>query len=95
MFSNDTIDTAVIPAIVLKNMIPLPNNEIKIETINPRFVEAIKTSTSADRYVAILIHKNPLDEIWGFLYFHTNCEIICPSSVKNPVGSLIGIALNL
>ena len=58
MFSNDTIDTAVIPAIVLKNMIPLPNNEIKIETINPRFIEAIKDSTSKDRYVAILIHKN-------------------------------------
>ena len=33
--------------------------------------------------------------IWGFLYFHTNCEIICSSSVKNTVGSLIGIALNL
>ena len=29
------------------------------------------------------------------LYFHTNCEIICSSSVKNTVGSLIGIALNL
>ena len=33
--------------------------------------------------------------IWGFLYFHTNCEIICSSSVRNTVGSLIGIALNL
>ena len=30
-----------------------------------------------------------------FLYFHTNCEIICSSSVKNTVSSLIGIALNL
>ena len=29
--------------------------------------------------------------IRGFLYFHTNCEIICSSSVKNAVGSLIGI----
>ena len=28
--------------------------------------------------------------IGGFLYFHTNCEIICPSSVKNTIGSLIG-----
>ena len=27
-----------------------------------------------------------------FLYLHTNCEIICSSSVKNTVGSLIGIA---
>ena len=31
----------------------------------------------------------------SFLYFHTNCEIIFSSSVKNPVDSLIGIALNL
>ena len=33
--------------------------------------------------------------IQGFLYFHTHCEIICSSCVKNTVGSLIGIALNL
>ena len=33
--------------------------------------------------------------IQGFLYFHTKCEIICSSSVKNTVGSLIGLALNL
>ena len=30
-----------------------------------------------------------------FFVFHTNCEIICSSSVKNTVGSLTGIALNL
>ena len=33
--------------------------------------------------------------IRGFLYFHTNCEIICSSSVKNIPGSLIGFPLNL
>ena len=33
--------------------------------------------------------------IQGFLYFHTNCEIICSNSLKNTVCSLIGIALNL
>ena len=33
--------------------------------------------------------------IQGFLYFHTNCEIIFSSSVKYTIGSLIGIALNL
>ena len=31
----------------------------------------------------------------GFLYFHTNLEIFCSSSVKNTAGSLIGSALNL
>ena len=30
-----------------------------------------------------------------FLYFHKNCEIICSSSVKNTIGSLLGIAFNL
>ena len=30
-----------------------------------------------------------------FFVFHTNCEIICSSSVKNIVGSFIGFALNL
>ena len=29
------------------------------------------------------------------MYFHTNCEIICSSSLKNTFGSLIGIALDL
>ena len=33
--------------------------------------------------------------IRGFLSFHANCEIICSSSLKNTVGSLIGIALTL
>jgi len=30
---------------------------------------------------------------WDLLYFHTNCEIFCSSSVA--LGDLIGIALNL
>ena len=33
--------------------------------------------------------------IQDFLCFHTNSEIICSSSMKNTIGSLIGIALNL
>ena len=33
--------------------------------------------------------------IRGLLCFHTNCEIFCSGSVKNAIGSFIGIALNL
>ena len=29
------------------------------------------------------------------LYFHTNCEIFCSSSVKNTIDILIGVALDL
>ena len=31
----------------------------------------------------------------GLFCFHMNCEIFCSSSVKNTIGNLIGIALNL
>ena len=33
--------------------------------------------------------------IWGLLCLHMNCEIFCSSSVKNPIGNLIEITLNL
>ena len=33
--------------------------------------------------------------IQGPLCFHTNCKIFCSTFVKNAIGSLIGIALNL
>ena len=33
--------------------------------------------------------------IRGLLCFHMNCEIFCSISMKNVIGNLIGIALNL
>ena len=33
--------------------------------------------------------------IGDLLCFHMNCEIFCSSSVKNAIGNLIGIVLNL
>ena len=33
--------------------------------------------------------------ILGLLCFHMNCEIFCCSPVKNAIGNLIGVALNL
>ena len=47
-----------------------------------------------DSSSSILLSQDGL-AIRGFLYFHTNFEIICSSSVKNTIGNLIGIALNL
>ena len=43
---------------------------------------------------SILLCQDAL-AIQGFLYFHTYCEFIYSSSVKNTFGSLIGIVLNL
>ena len=48
-----------------------------------------------DSSSSILLSQDCFGYSKFFLYFHTNCEIICSSSVKNTIGSLIGIALNL
>ena len=36
-----------------------------------------------------------LFEVFFFFNFHTNYEIICSSSLKNTIGSLIAVALTL
>ena len=48
-----------------------------------------------DSSSSILLSQDWFGYLEVFLCFHTNCEIICSSSVKNTVGSLIRIALNL
>ena len=47
-----------------------------------------------DSFSSIFLSQIAL-AIQDFLYFHTNCEIICSSSGENTIDSLIGIALNL
>ena len=47
-----------------------------------------------DSSSSILLSQDSL-AIQGLLCFHTNCEIICSPSVKNTIGSSIGITLNI
>ena len=42
-----------------------------------------------------MFHIKTALAIWGLLCFHMNCEFFCSSYVKNAIGSLIGITLNL
>ena len=46
-----------------------------------------------DSSSSILHSQNCFGYLRFFLYFHTNCEIICSSSLKNTIGILIGITL--
>ena len=54
-----------------------------------------KEVRQVDSSNSILLSQDCFGYSRFFLYFHTNLEIICSSSVKNMAGSLIGIALNL
>ena len=43
----------------------------------------------------VLFPQDCFGNILGLLWFHVNFRVICSSSVKNVMGNLIGIALNL
>ena len=60
MFSNSTVDQAVLPVIPVRSLIPLPNNEIRIEVGRRESIAALKESTSSDKYLALAIQKNHL-----------------------------------
>lgn len=63
MFSDPSREVcSVLPGIIIRNIIPLPNNEIKIDTGNMRFIQAINASLKADRYIAMLVPKAPTSE---------------------------------
>ena len=47
-----------------------------------------------DSFSSILLSQDCFDYSGSFC-FHLNCEIFCSSSVKNAIGNLIGVALNL
>ena len=47
-----------------------------------------------DSSTSVLLSQDCVGYLGSFV-FHTNFKIICSSSVKNAIGILIGIALNL
>lgn len=62
MFSNSTVDQAVLPVIPVRSLIPLPNNEIRIEVGRRESIAALRESTSSDKYIALAIQKNHLQD---------------------------------
>ena len=73
-----------VPLIYISVFVPVPYFYECVFVVEPQVREV-------DSSCSILLSQDCFD----FLYFHTNCEIIFSSSVKNTAGSLIGIALNL
>ena len=66
MFSNDTIDTYSIPIMVVKNLVPLPNNEMKFEILPPYSLGSIRAAQTGSKEIGIFIQRNPLTEDISF-----------------------------
>ena len=64
MFLNVKLDNAVLPAMAVKGVVPLPNNEIRLDVGRPESIAAIKEANLGNKYIALFVQKNPTaDEI--------------------------------
>lgn len=62
MFSNTTIEQSVVPAITVRGIVPLPNNEIRLEVGRVESIAALKVATETNKYLALFVQKNPAEE---------------------------------
>ena len=60
MFSNETINSASIPIIMLRNLVPVPNVEMKVDISGTAAKDAVRAATNGNKYVAIMTVKNPV-----------------------------------
>lgn len=61
MFSNVRLDNAVLPAMAIKGVVPLPNNEIRLDVGRPESIAALKEATRGEKYIALFVQKNPAE----------------------------------
>jgi ATP-dependent Lon protease len=62
MFLNVKLDNAILPAIAVKGIVPLPNNEIRLDIGRQESIAAIKEATQGNKYIALFVQKNPTAE---------------------------------
>lgn len=59
MFLNVRLDNAILPAMAVKGIVPLPNNEIRLDVGRPESIAALKEAMQQDKYIALFVQKNP------------------------------------
>jgi ATP-dependent Lon protease len=57
MFSNQTVIQEVLPAITVRGLVPLPNNEIRLDVGKVENQKAIKAALDQNKYVVLLVQK--------------------------------------
>ena len=59
MFSNTTVNSSVLPAMAVRGIVPLPNNEIRLEVGRKESILALKEAAMSNKYLALFVQKNP------------------------------------
>ncbi len=59
MFTSTEKIEAILPAINLRGIVPLPNNEIRAEIADEAGIKALKEAEQYQNYVVLLVPKNP------------------------------------
>ena len=55
MFSNNRVDTCILPAMAVRGIIPLPNNEIRLDVGRHESLQALKQAYQGDKYIVLLV----------------------------------------
>jgi len=57
MFSNQTVVQETLPAIVVRGIVPLPNNEIRLDVGKIENQKAVKAALDKDKFIVLLVQK--------------------------------------
>ena len=59
MFTSKEKIQAQLPAVCLRGIVPLPNNEIRCEISDEAGIKALKEAEQYQNYIVLLVPKNP------------------------------------
>lgn len=82
MFSNQTIVQETLPAIIVRGLIPLPNNEIRLDVGKIENQKAVKAALDKNKYIVLLVQK------------HLSVENPKPNDINN-VGIVAKVIYNM
>ena len=58
MFSNQTVVSAILPAMAIRGRVPLPNNEIRLDVGRKESILALKEAVDGNKYIVLFVQKD-------------------------------------
>ena len=80
MYNNVSITDATLPMMVVKNIVPLPNNDIRFDVANAQSKEALNVSNNTTKNIILFVQNNPVvpqaEELNNLLEVGVICRVI-------------------